>query len=136
MKTLTPYLHFDGSCREAMDFYRDCLGGTLQVITYGQMDQDAPAEAKDRTAHSYLENDRIALMGSDGMPGWPFQATNSTSLNLHCESIDELNRLFDRLAQKGSALARPEKASWGGHFAMVTDRYGVHWMLTCPENTN
>ncbi len=48
MKAMTPYLNFDGNCREAMTFYHSCLGGDLNVMTFGESEFDSPPEAKDR----------------------------------------------------------------------------------------
>ena len=55
MKQITPYLIFDGNCREAMNFYKQCIGGALTTTTFGAGDPNARAEAKDRLMHARLE---------------------------------------------------------------------------------
>ncbi len=51
MAVTTPYLNFDGKCREAMQFYKDCLGGELTIMTFGDVDPTTAADAKDRVMH-------------------------------------------------------------------------------------
>jgi len=69
MKPLTPYLFFNGNCREAMKFYQDCFGGKLDLITYADSPKDAcPQDAdKNEVMHAALRNDTFFLMASD----WP-----------------------------------------------------------------
>jgi|GEM_PF-3808032 len=52
-----------------MNFYKGVFGGDLTFSTFGSMDQNCPAEFKDQTMHSSLENDRVSFMASDNPPG-------------------------------------------------------------------
>lgn len=129
MKEITPYLNFDGNCREAMTFYQRCLGGELHVMTFGEGEFDSPPEAKDRLIHARLTRGSTVLMASDTMPGMPYRQGNSAWLNLSCESAEEVDRLYPALADGGSGAMPPHDSFWGARFAMLTDRFGVHWML-------
>ena len=66
---LSPYLNFDGNCREAMEFYRSALGGNLEVSTFGENFPDEPTDRKDKIMHARLQNDVLILMASDSPPG-------------------------------------------------------------------
>ena len=69
---LNPYLAFDGRAREALEFYRDVLGGTLTTTTYaeGGMEHD-PADAN-KIMHGQIENDSgYTIMASDAPSGTP-----------------------------------------------------------------
>ena len=66
---LNPYIAFDGNAKEAMEFYRDVFGGSLNISTFGEFGNDDPAVA-DKTMHAMLETDNgLTLMASDGPPG-------------------------------------------------------------------
>ena len=78
MKPLTPYLMFDGNCREAMEFYKSCFGGELQVMTFGEAPEDAcpggtkpTEENKNKVMHACLTSDDCVLMASDDPMGKP-----------------------------------------------------------------
>lgn len=137
MIKLNPYIGFDGNCREAMTFYRDCFGGDLQVMTMGEspMASEMPAEAHAGVMHSCLEiGDRLAIMGTD--MGGCMEGTDTSkpegrvSIAIDCTDEAELRRLAEQLAQGGETIQAVEEPFWGGLFGMVRDRYGITWLLT------
>ena len=133
MKELTTYLIFDGNCREAMTFYEKCLGAELQLTPFSEMPGDVPKEAKqagDRIMHARLSKGPMpVLMASDTMPGMPFQQGNNFSVSINCESMPEIERLFAALGEKGKVTMQLQDTFWGAHFGMLTDQFGVNWML-------
>jgi PhnB protein len=129
MKEITPYLNFNGNCREAMTFYQRCLGGDLYVITFGEGEIDAPPEARHRLLHARLTKGPTVLMASDAMPGTTYHQGTNMWLDLDCESAEEVATLYAALSAGGRGTMSPHDASWGARFAMLTDRFGVQWML-------
>lgn len=130
MAQLNPYLHFDGTCREAMEFYKVCLGGELEFQTVGQspMAGKMPPEAKDRIMHSTLKKDDWILMASDMMDPKSFTKGDTISLCLGCESKEEIEDLYKKLSV-GADIFMELKEEFFGWFAMFTDKFGVEWML-------
>ncbi|MBC6991032.1 VOC family protein [Hymenobacter sp. BT491] len=133
MKTLQliPYLTFNGNCREAMTFYRDCLGGDLQIQSFADTPAVAdqmPAEAQQGVMHAILKSGDLVLMASDSGMG---QVTNgnSVSLSLDCPSAEEIATLFAKLSEGGTVTMALADTFWGATFGMFTDRYGMSWML-------
>lgn len=129
MKTITPYLIFDGNCREAMAFYQQVLGGELQQMSFGESPEKVPPGAEDRLIHARLARGETLLMASDNMPGMPYRQGDNVWLSLECESAEEVDTLFAGLSDGGSAVMPPNDTFWGAYFAMLTDRFGVCWML-------
>lgn len=130
MTQINAYLHFDGNCREAMDFYRDCLGGDLTVITVGDspMAKEWPAEKSSDILHSRLQKNGIVLMGSDmgcTGKGAPSQAV---SLSLSCSSREELEGYFSSLSS-GGEVTHPIHDFFAGTMGAITDRFGKNWMF-------
>jgi PhnB protein len=131
MTQVNPYLHFNGTCREAMTFYRECLGGELKLMAVGDSPMAArmPAETHGRILHALLTNGGITLMASDMMGPEPLNRGNGTSLSLVCSSREEVERFFAALSAGGKVLHPLADEFFGTHGNLV-DRYGVSWMFT------
>lgn len=126
---LNPYLNFADAARPAMDFYASVFGGELTRMTFaeGGMPHD-PAEAN-KIMHSQLETpEGFTLMASDvpAMMGTP--SANGT-ISLSGDDDAQLSGYWDRLAE-GATIDQPLVAApWGDRFGMLTDRFGVSWMV-------
>ena len=122
------YLTFNGNCREAMTFYKKCLGGDLTMSPFSEM-PDHPKEAKDRIMHARLVNGRATLMASDTMPGMPFKQGNNVWISVHPESLEESDRVFTALSESGKVIMPLQDTFWGARFGMLTDQFGLNWMF-------
>jgi PhnB protein len=136
MKAIATYLTFDGNCREAMAFYKECMGAELNITPFSDMPGDYPESAKDRVMHARLTKGSAMLMASDTMPGMPFQQGNNFSVSVDCESLQEIEKLFTALSEKGQVKMALHDAFWGARFGMLKDRFGINWMLNfeTPKN--
>jgi PhnB protein len=133
MKEINVYLTFDGNCRQAMQFYHKCLGGELQMLPFSEAPFESPAEAKDRIIHARITNGAAILMASDTMPGMPVNQGNNFSVSINCSSADEVERLFNALAEKGKVIMAVHDAFWGARFGMLTDQFGINWMFNFEQ---
>jgi PhnB protein len=130
MAQINPYLSFNGNCREAMTFYRDCLGGelTMQTVEDSPMARQWPAAAQKHVLHASLINGDLVLLGSDiGGAETPVKG-NIISMALGCESEEEINRFFTRLSEGGKVI-HPLHTFFDGTIASLTDKYGLNWVL-------
>jgi PhnB protein len=136
MTEIVTYLNFDGNAREAMTFYAKCLGAELQLMPFSEMPGNHPPEAKDRIMHARISkgtNGSTALMASDTMPGMAFHPGNNFSVSVQCESMEEIDRIFAALSEGGKISMPLADQFWGARFGMLTDKFGVHWMLNFPH---
>ena len=124
---LEPYLYFRGDCREAMEFYREALGGELEVRTYGDAPGEAPAEHPDWLMHATLKGGLAGLMASDT----PNASERSAKIELSLSGSDEdaMTAAFNALATGGAVRMPLERQFWGATFGSLTDRFGVDWMV-------
>ncbi len=124
------YLTFYGNCREAMTFYKDCLGGELilQTVEESPMASQWPVHAQKNILHASLTNDRLVLLGSDmgGSPG--LVQGNTISLALNCSSEEEIKNFFTRLSS-GGKVTHPLHTFYNGTIGALTDRFGMNWVL-------
>jgi PhnB protein len=127
--TLNPYLSFRDDARAALEFYQGALGGELTINTFGEFgDKDAP-EAN-LVMHGRLETPKgFILMGADTPPGMEFQDGARFSISLSGDDDADLRGYFDKLAEGGAVTMPLEKQMWGDVFGMVTDPFGVDWMV-------
>jgi PhnB protein len=129
MARLNPYLQFDGNCREAMNFYRECLGGELSIQTFGEAPMEGtPDEMRDRVIHSELVGGGMVLMGSDMMGDQAPSQGGPVTLCLNSEDREEITGYYAKLAD-GASVSQPLMEAFFGLYGALTDRYGVNWMF-------
>ncbi len=133
MKSLGVYLNFDGTCREALNFYKDCLGGTINYMqTFGESPMDVPLEVKDRIMHADFKCDEIYFMASDTMPGMSIGQSGMITLNLGFTDLNEQVEVFNKMSEGGKIDMELQNTFWGSKFGMITDKFGIKWMFNCP----
>lgn len=128
---LTPYLAFRDDARQAMEFYRDVLGGELTLSTFGEIGgAEDPAE-RDKVMHAMLETeDGLVLMASDTPSGMDDTPGAGFSLALSGEDDARLRGYWEALSAGGTVTMPLERAPWGDTFGMCVDRFGVRWMVS------
>jgi len=132
MKEIVPFLSFDGNCREAMEFYKECFGAELYLLPFSEVPGNVLSEgqkALHRIMHSSLSKGSTFLMAADTMPGMPFQPGNNFAVAIHPESLEETERLFTALGEKGEVTMALQNTFWNARFGMLTDRFGIRWMF-------
>lgn len=136
MKIIHPYLTFNGNCREAMVFYKKCLGGKLELQTIGMspMADKMPKKMKDCILHATLTNDKLVLMGSDMVPHSGLIKGNGVSLMLDCGSEKEIKGFYKKLSEGGQATHPLEKTFFGATLGGLSDKFGNHWLLHFKKN--
>lgn len=130
---LNPYLYFNGTCEEAFKFYEKCLGGKIEaMMTHAgtPMESHTPPEWRNKILHARLSVDGTILMASDAPPG-RFSPQQGFSVSLSMKDPAEGERVFNALAEGGKVGMPYQKTFWAAGFGMVTDRFGIPWMVNC-----
>lgn len=129
-----PYLYFDGRCEEAIEFYRGALGAeVLMLMRFNdnpkpQEQGSAEGNTADKVMHATLRFGDTTIMVSDGQcVGRP--DFRGFSLALTVPDADEAERLFNALADGGQVRMPPGKTFFSPRFGMLTDRFGVGWLV-------
>ncbi len=135
MARLNSYLTFNDNCREAMNFYKDCLGGELTIITVGEspMASMMPPSYKDSILHASLTIGNNMLMGSDMRKG-PITDGNTVSLCLNCESEEEITKFYNNLLAGGSIKEALGDMPDGAKIGVVADKYNKIWTFYYNKN--
>jgi PhnB protein len=127
---LNPYLAFKDNARQAMEFYKTVFGGKLDTQTFqeGGMPHD-PSEAN-KLMHAVLEADNgITFMGADTPNSMEYRPGTNVSMALNGEDESELTGYWEKLSQGGTVRMPLDKAPWGDTFGMLTDKFGIEWMV-------
>jgi PhnB protein len=129
MATLNPYLTFNGNCRDAMNFYKACLGGelTLMPVSEAPIASQMPPHYKDAIMHSSLKSNGFEIMGTDMTPE-ALNVGNDVYLCLVCKTEEELHALHEKLSA-GGKVPQPINQMWFGLIGTVVDKFGKKWVL-------
>ena len=135
---IVPYLYFQESCRAAMTFYQEVLGGELFLMEYGEM-QDGPAHwlGSDLIMHATLSTARHGLiLASDFPPGEPGEAQQAVSVALQLDDPGEGQVLFDALSQGGEVFMEYGATFFSPGFGTCRDMFGTQWMISVQEEVD
>ena len=127
--TLVPYLNFNGNAAAAMKFYQSTLGGELSMQTFEEAKMSRSPADKKLILHASLKSDAISLMASDSMPSRKAQFGDNVHMSVSGSDGRWLTEVFRKLSRGGKVDMPLEKQFWGDTFGMLTDKFGVHWMV-------
>jgi PhnB protein len=132
---ISPYLNFNGDCRQAMETYSRVLGlkiAMMQTHRDSPMNDHTPENQKDQILHARLEKDDIVIMASDAPPQhYSKPAGNYLSINV--KDVAEAERIYKELSEGGAIHMEMQKTFWAERFGMFADRFGTLWMVNCDQ---
>ena len=136
MKQINSYLTFSGNCREAMSFYKECLGGelTLQTVGDSPLSGEMPERMRQCILHATLTNEHSVLMGTDLVANAGLIRGNAIAMMLDCATEEEARRVFEKLSSGGEILHPLGTVSWGALLGDLKDKYGNSWLLHYDKN--
>jgi len=144
--TTTTHLNFRGTARQALDFYQAVFGGQVAVTAYSDFGMPADAPGADKVVFGQLETaDGLRLMaydvpGHDDADGSAIAGTTTRAQgatitdrtffqSVRGETLDEIEGLWSGLAEGATVIEPLAASAWSAGFGMLTDRFGVTWIL-------
>jgi len=132
--TIEPYLFFEGRCDEAVEFYRQALGAEVgALMRYKESPEPhqpgaLPPGSENKVMHGVLRIGDTTVMVSDGRcSGKP--DFRGFALTINAPDVAQADRMFAALADGGQVQMALAKTFFAPRFGMVTDRFGVLWMI-------
>ena len=129
------YLFFAGRCEEAIDFYKKTLGAEVMMLMRFKDSPEPPQpgmippDSENKVMHASLRMGDTVVMASDGRcEGAPSFEGFSLSVTVADEA--EADRVFAALAEGGKIQMPLSKTFWSSRFGMLSDRFGVGWMVS------
>ena len=135
MLSVNPYIAFPGSCRQAIDFYQAALGAEvlfLHTVGESPMQDMGPA---DNIMHCTIKVGGSTIMMCDDPRPVSGGAQGNISLAIGLNDAERARVIFDNLSEGGTVTMALGKTYWAEAFGMVTDRFGVNWMVNCDAPT-
>ena len=135
MPRLTPYLLFDGNCRQAVEFYQSCFGGELTATTVkdSPLKDLMPAAQQGKILNARLRSGNLEVFASDWLrPDRTPIRGNTVCLYLSGAALLELKTLFAKLSQ-GGEVTDPLTEQFFGTYGALNDKFGVRWMFQTDE---
>lgn len=129
---LNPYLTFNGHCEEAMEFYKTVFGGELTISRFGDFsspEMPTPEDYKNKVMHAMVRTDELMFMASDCAPGVSVTFGQNMTMSLSGPDNTKLSGYFEALSADGTVTMPLDKQVWGDIFGMLTDKFGVQWMV-------
>lgn len=134
-RVIQPYLFFNGSCEEAVEFYRKALSAEVEIMIRFKDSPEPPQPGtvppgfENKIMHTSFRIGQTTVMASDGCSAEK-SGFHGFSLSLSVSNESEADRVFAALAEGGKVQMPLAKTFWSPRFGMVEDRFGIGWMIT------
>ncbi|MCG6158278.1 VOC family protein [Rubinisphaera margarita] len=134
---IQPYLFFGGRCEEALEFYKQAIEAEIEMLLRFNESPESPPEGtlqpgfEEKVMHASFRVGKNRIMASDGCEASSGFAGFSLSLALPTKA--EVDRAFAGLSEGGQVTMPLGKTFWSSHFGMVTDKFGIGWMVALLE---
>jgi PhnB protein len=134
MTGVKPYITFTGNCEEAINFYKDKLGGEILYIQrYG----DSPMKGMgpdNAIMHCTIKIADSVIMASDNMSKeHPTIVGNNISLTMGSKDPSEAETMFEKMSDGATVIMPMQETYWAERFGMLTDKFGINWMFNCDK---
>lgn len=130
---LEPYLSFDGTCEQALEFYATVFPGgettTLMRFESTPMADAMPPEERHRVMHANFVSPTLRFMASDRNQATAARDGSRVTLSLSSRDVSESQKIFEALSAGGTITMPFGKTFWGAMFGMCTDKFGIDWMV-------
>ncbi|MCA9140255.1 MAG: VOC family protein [Planctomycetales bacterium] len=133
---VNPYLFLGGRCEEALEYYKQTIGATVSMM---MRFKDSPSPAPegmvpdgyaDKVMHATFHIGKTTIMASDGCG--EDSKFDAFRLTLSVPTEEDADLVFNALADGGTVDMPLEKTFWSPRYGMVTDKFGVRWMVMVP----
>lgn len=133
-----PYIHFPGTCREALGLYARAFDSPpAQILSHGDRPADAehpvPEAIRSLVMHATLTIHGTLIMAADSTPDMDTVTGSNITLMVNGMAPEEIDRAFAVLAEGGRVLMAPQRTFWSPRYAQLTDRHGIGWQLSAEE---
>ena len=135
--SFTPYLFFDGTCSDAIDFYAEVFGADNVIkMPYSDAPPDVGLpQSKDRFMHAQIDIGNTTLMCSDNPEGSPSMPQSGFAVAHQTKTVEDAKEKYAKLLEGGEVTMPFEATFFSAGFGMLKDRFGTHWMIMVDDGT-
>ena len=140
MRTINPWINFNGNAEEAFTFYRSVFGGEFEkIIRFSDLASDAfpvPQEEASKIMRIALPIGKHNVLIANDVPaflGRVSEEENRSKIAVSAESREEAEKIFNGLSAGGSVEGPIGESPWGTYGGMLRDKYGIEWIVESAE---
>jgi len=141
MRTINPWINFNGNAEEAFTFYRSVFGGEFaKIIRFKDLASDdfsvAETEAN-KIMHIALPIGKHNVLMANDVPefmGRVNENENRSKIVVSAESKEEADHIFNELSAGGEVEGPIGDGPWGTYAGMFRDKYGIEWIVEFDPN--
>lgn len=129
------HMHFNGNCAEALAYYEKVLNGKITFLTKWEnspVSKDVPEHWQSKILHASFAAEGLVISCDDAPPG-RYLKPQGFEIMLTFTDINKAEQIFKALSENGQVFMPFSQTFWAKRFAMFVDKFGVSWMINCPE---
>jgi PhnB protein len=143
MRTINPWINFNGNAEEAFTFYKSVFGGEFtKIIRFKDIasaEFPVPANEADKLMHISLPIGKQNVLIANDVPefmGRVNENENRSKIAVAAESREEADKIFNGLSAGGEVEGPIDDSPWGTFAGMLRDKYGIEWIVEFDPNYN
>ncbi|HEL2253132.1 TPA: VOC family protein [Streptococcus suis] len=131
LKAMEVYLVTNGNGLEAIEFYKNALGATVeQVNLFKDFLPDCPAELENYVMNTQFRLNGQRFMLSDNNPEMPYTVGDNITVALITDDAETAQELYSKLSVDATAINMELQAvPWSPAYGNVTDKFGISWQI-------
>ncbi|WP_316843931.1 VOC family protein [Pedobacter psychrodurus] len=143
MRTINPWINFNGNAEEAFNFYQSVFGGKFtKIIRFKDLASDdfqVPENEANKIMHISLPIGKHNVLIANDVPefmGRVNENENRSKISISAESREEADKVFNGLSAGGTIEGPIGDSPWGTYAGMFRDKYGIEWIVEFDPNDN
>ena len=136
MKTINPWINFNGNAEEAFTFYRSVFGGEFgKIIRFSDLesaDFSVPENEANKIMRIALPIGKHNVLIANDVPdfmGTVNESENRSKISVSAESREEAGKIFSGLSAGGTVEGPVGDTPWSTYAGMFRDKYGIEWIV-------
>jgi len=141
MRTINPWINFNGNAEEAFTFYKSVFGGEFtKIVRFKDLESDefqVPEKEADKIMSIALPLGKHNMLMANDVPefmGRVNENENRSKIVVSAESREEADKIFNGLAAGGAVEGAIGDSPWGTYAGMFRDKYGIEWIVEFDPN--
>ena len=136
MRTINPWINFNGNAEEAFTFYKSVFGGEFTKIVrfkdISSAEFPIPEKEAQKIMYIALPIGKHNVLKANDVPefmGRVNEEENRSKISVSAESREEADKIFNGLSAGGNVEGPIGDSPWGSYAGMFRDKYGIEWMV-------
>jgi PhnB protein len=136
MRTINPWINFNGNAEEAFTFYKSVFGGEFTKIVrfkdISSAEFPVPEKEAQKIMYIALPIGKHNVLKANDVPefmGRVNEEENRSKISVSAESREEADKIFNGLSAGGNVEGPIGDSPWGSYAGMFRDKYGIEWIV-------